>query len=45
MAISAEREAIAPSAATNNLTWLIVAISLGNALEWFDTSVYAYFAV
>src|SRR5437660_2291717 len=28
-----------------NVTRLIVATSLGNALEWFDISVYAYFAV
>src|SRR5215813_15396814 len=28
-----------------NVTKLIVATSLGNALEWFDISVYAYFAV
>src|SRR6201996_2191951 len=28
-----------------NVTKLVVATSLGNALEWFDISVYAYFAV
>jgi MHS family proline/betaine transporter-like MFS transporter len=28
-----------------NITKLVVATSLGNALEWFDISVYAYFAV
>jgi MHS family proline/betaine transporter-like MFS transporter len=28
-----------------NVTRLVVATSLGNALEWFDISVYAYFAV
>jgi len=28
-----------------NITKLVVASSLGNALEWFDISVYAYFAV
>src|SRR6201996_9713413 len=27
-----------------NVTKLVVATSLGNALEWFDISVYAYFA-
>ncbi len=27
-----------------SLTRLVVATSLGNALEWFDISVYAYFA-
>jgi MHS family proline/betaine transporter-like MFS transporter len=28
-----------------NIARLVVATSLGNALEWFDISVYAYFAV
>jgi MHS family proline/betaine transporter-like MFS transporter len=28
-----------------NVTKLVIATSLGNALEWFDISVYAYFAV
>jgi MFS transporter, MHS family, proline/betaine transporter len=28
-----------------NVTRLVIATSLGNALEWFDISVYAYFAV
>jgi MFS transporter, MHS family, proline/betaine transporter len=28
-----------------NVTRLVVATSLGNALEWFDISVYAFFAV
>jgi MHS family proline/betaine transporter-like MFS transporter len=28
-----------------HITRLVVATSLGNALEWFDISVYAYFAV
>jgi MFS transporter, MHS family, proline/betaine transporter len=28
-----------------NITRLVVATSLGNALEWFDISVYAFFAV
>jgi MHS family proline/betaine transporter-like MFS transporter len=35
---------IAPSRG-NNVVKLVVATSLGNALEWFDISVYAYFAV
>ena len=35
---------VAPSRGTN-VTRLVVATSLGNALEWFDISVYAYFAV
>jgi MFS transporter, MHS family, proline/betaine transporter len=46
MAISADTGlAQAPSEAKKNVTRLIVATSLGNALEWFDISVYAYFAV
>jgi MFS transporter, MHS family, proline/betaine transporter len=47
MAISAEAELArtAPSDAKKNVARLIVATSLGNALEWFDISVYAYFAV
>jgi MHS family proline/betaine transporter-like MFS transporter len=28
-----------------NITRLIVATSIGNALEWYDISIYAYFAV
>ena len=28
-----------------SITKLVVATSIGNALEWFDISVYAYFAV
>jgi MFS transporter, MHS family, proline/betaine transporter len=35
---------LAPSRG-KNITRLVVATSLGNALEWFDISVYAYFAV
>jgi len=35
---------IAPSR-NKNVARLVVATSLGNALEWFDISVYAYFAV
>jgi MHS family proline/betaine transporter-like MFS transporter len=35
---------LAPSRG-KNVTRLVVATSLGNALEWFDISVYAYFAV
>jgi MHS family proline/betaine transporter-like MFS transporter len=47
MAVSAEAVLgeVAPSRAKKNVTRLIVATSLGNALEWFDISVYAYFAV
>lgn len=48
MAISAQAESPAiPQAGDKrkNVTRLIVATSLGNALEWFDISVYAYFAV
>ena len=35
---------LAPSRG-KNVTRLVVATSLGNALEWFDISVYAYFAI
>src|SRR5246127_995373 len=28
-----------------NVAKLVIATSLGNALEWFDISVYAYFAI
>jgi len=35
---------LAPSR-QQNVARLVVATSLGNALEWFDISVYAYFAV
>jgi MFS transporter, MHS family, proline/betaine transporter len=45
MAVSAETEVIAPSQAKKSVARLIVATSLGNALEWFDISVYAYFAI
>jgi len=43
MTVSAE----APEAESRkkNVTKLIVATSVGNALEWFDISVYGYFAV
>ena len=40
----AEAPDLAPSRG-KNVTRLVVATSLGNALEWFDISVYAYFAV
>src|ERR1700749_2376099 len=40
----AEGSRIAPSR-ERNVTRLVVATSLGNALEWFDISVYAFFAV
>ena len=40
----AEAPHISPSRG-KNVTKLVVATSLGNALEWFDISVYAYFAV
>jgi MHS family proline/betaine transporter-like MFS transporter len=46
MTISAPAEGmpqIAPE--QKNVVKLVVATSLGNALEWFDISVYAYFAV
>jgi MFS family permease len=45
MAISAHADSNELDAAQGkNLTKLVVATSLGNALEWFDISVYAYFA-
>jgi MFS transporter, MHS family, proline/betaine transporter len=46
MAVSAEAE-VGGIAQTphQNIARLVVATSLGNALEWFDISVYAYFAV
>jgi MHS family proline/betaine transporter-like MFS transporter len=34
-----------PVRARANLTRVIVAASIGNALEWFDFLVYGYFAV
>ena len=34
-----------PARARPTLTRVIVAASLGNALEWFDFLVYGYFAV
>ncbi|WP_051334536.1 MFS transporter [Bradyrhizobium sp. Ai1a-2] len=36
---------IGVEARKKNLTRLIVATSIGNALEWYDIAVYAYFAV
>jgi MHS family proline/betaine transporter-like MFS transporter len=39
-----EAPEISPSRG-KNVVKLVVATSLGNALEWFDISVYAYFAV
>src|SRR6516165_1042819 len=46
MALSAHADSpdLAPER-RKNVTKLVVATSLGNALEWFDISVYAYFAV
>jgi MFS transporter, MHS family, proline/betaine transporter len=46
MAVSAEAELDEVAQAPHrNIARLVVATSLGNALEWFDISVYAYFAV
>src|SRR5215475_8806800 len=46
MAVSAEAElGEVAQAPHKNIARLVVATSLGNALEWFDISVYAYFAV
>jgi MHS family proline/betaine transporter-like MFS transporter len=46
MALLAQADStdLAPSR-HKNVAKLVVATSLGNALEWFDISVYAYFAV
>jgi MHS family proline/betaine transporter-like MFS transporter len=46
MAVSAEAAlGEVAQAPHRNIARLVVATSLGNALEWFDISVYAYFAV
>src|ERR1700760_3892127 len=46
MAMAAEADSPGPTpASSKNITRLVIATSLGNALEWFDISVYAYFAV
>jgi MHS family proline/betaine transporter-like MFS transporter len=36
---------IAATTERKNITKLVVATSLGNALEWYDIAVYGYFAV
>jgi len=46
MTVSAPAEGMSQIAPDKkNVVKLVVATSLGNALEWFDISVYAYFAV
>jgi MFS transporter, MHS family, proline/betaine transporter len=45
MTATAEAADIAAAAPRKNVARLIVAVSLGNALEWFDISSYAYFAI
>src|SRR6201993_3480311 len=46
MALSAHPETSELDASRErNVTRLVAATSLGNALEWFDISVYAYFAI
>src|ERR1700753_2160225 len=46
MAMSAQADSSGSvSASSKNITRLVIATSLGNALEWFDISVYAFFAV
>ena len=40
-----ELPAISAEPKQKSITKLVVATSIGNALEWFDISVYAYFAV
>ena len=44
MALSAQAD-LPGLASSGQIVKLVVATSLGNALEWFDISVYAYFAV
>jgi MFS transporter, MHS family, proline/betaine transporter len=47
MAVSAPAESpqmLLPGAEKKNITRLVVAISVGNALEWYDITVYGYFA-
>src|SRR5579872_3628118 len=44
LSAQADSSAVAP-AREKHIARLIVATSLGNALEWFDISVYAFFAV
>ena len=39
------RQIIAATTEQKNITKLVVATSLGNALEWYDIAVYGYFAV
>ena len=45
MTLSTPITSEADVATKKNITRLIVATSVGNALEWYDISVYAYFAV
>ncbi|MES5484955.1 MFS transporter [Bradyrhizobium sp. INPA03-11B] len=45
MALSTPFNSPADATTKKNITRLIVATSVGNALEWYDISVYAYFAV
>jgi len=45
LAAPVELPALSAEPKTKNITRLVVATSIGNALEWFDISVYAYFAV
>src|SRR3984957_17442431 len=47
MTVSAPVEASGVSQATQrkNISGLIAAVSIGNALEWYDIAIYGYFAV
>jgi hypothetical protein len=45
MAVLAHAETDERDVSQKNVARLVVATSLGNALEWFDISVCAYFAV
>src|SRR6201994_1634436 len=42
---SAELSQTAQASGERNITKLIVATSIGNALEWYDITIYGYFAV
>src|ERR1700742_1053787 len=42
--VSAESKPVA-AAGEKSITRLIVATSIGNALEWYDITIYGYFAV
>ncbi len=45
LALAESRGAARAALSEKNVTKLIVATSIGNALEWFDIAIYGYFAV